>query len=101
MNMPLPSFRQIVSEVAWYYGLPTGDILGRRRFQSITGPRQVAMYLVRKLRGDTLHHIGDEFHRDHTTVLHAWQVIERDRATDATLQAQLDAIEKKLMPIAA
>ena len=48
------------------------DLVSTSRAQSVTWPRQVAMYLTRELTDATLPAIGRAFgNRNHTTVLHA------------------------------
>jgi chromosomal replication initiator protein len=57
--------------VAAHYYLSTDDLEGRRRRRTIVLARHVAMYLCRELTEASLSEIGEAFHRDHTTVLHA------------------------------
>ena len=63
--------------VAKHYQLSVYDLLGRRRLQSIAFPRQVAIYLTRKLTKISLAEIGKRFgQRDHGTVIYACKKIE-------------------------
>lgn len=68
----------IQQEVCKFYGLTKADIIGNKRSQAIVYPRQVAMYLSRELTDLSLPRIGNEFGgRDHTTVMHATNKIQR------------------------
>jgi len=69
----------ILETVAKYFNVRPSDIKGRRRTKQVVLPRQVAMYLVRKLTEHSLPEIGEICGgRDHTTVLHAYERIETD-----------------------
>jgi chromosomal replication initiator protein len=68
-----------------------------RRHRNILVPRQVGMYLARKLTGLTLGQIGAYFGgRDHTTVLHACRRIERAMETDPALRGTVRQIHAEL-----
>jgi chromosomal replication initiator protein len=63
---------EIQSAVSEHFGLSPQDLLSPSRTARVAWPRQLAMYLVRELTGDSLPAIGRDFGgRDHTTVLHA------------------------------
>ncbi len=60
--------------VANYYNLQISDFKSARRTRNVAFPRQIAMYLSRKLTDMSLPKIGEEFGgRDHTTVIHAYE----------------------------
>ncbi len=62
------------------------ELVGQRRHQAVTFPRQVAMYLARELTSSSLPRIGKEFGgRDHTTVIHATTKIMRLIGEDRTV----------------
>ena len=61
----------IIYEVARHYGVTKDDILSSKRSREVIIPRQLAMYLTRELCGASTTRIGDEFGRDHSTVMHA------------------------------
>jgi chromosomal replication initiator protein len=80
---------RIVDVVCKHYGVRIADLNGRRRTQSIVLPRQVAMFLTRKLTPLSLTEIGARFGgRDHSTVLYAVSKIE-ERMSSAAKFAQL------------
>ncbi len=74
--LPTPSL--IISQVCKFYNMDEIVLRGSLRNKGTSEARQVAMYLVRKLTNLSLPDIGQEFSRDHTTVLHAINKIESD-----------------------
>ncbi len=87
---------RIVQVVADQSNLPVDVLRGKRRTNNIALPRQIAMYLIRKLTNLSLSDIGAHFKRDHTTVLHACGKIEALREKDAKLAATLRELLAKL-----
>ncbi|MBS3984893.1 MAG: chromosomal replication initiator protein DnaA [Selenomonadales bacterium] len=88
----------IKKAVATHYGLKLDDLTAKKRTRLVTHPRQVAMYLCRKLTSASLPRIGEEFGgRDHTTVIHACERVETDIARDAGLAKIIKEIEQKLL----
>ena len=62
----------IIKAVMAHFQIKLSDLQSKRRSQSITHPRQVAMYLARGLTRHSLEEVGGYFGgRDHTTVMHA------------------------------
>ncbi len=82
-----PSLKTIVSLVAKYFGLKAADLVGKSRRRAIAHARSVAVYLARQLADKSLHQLGSFFGgRDHTTVLHSYQMIEQGLRTDPALR---------------
>ena len=75
-NLPTPSL--IISQVCKFYSVDESALRGSQRSKGIAEPRQVAMYLVRKLTNLSLPDIGTQFARDHTTVLYAISKVESE-----------------------
>jgi len=87
----------ILEAVSKYFGIRLQDLLGRRRTRSINHPRQIAMYLARKLTNLSLGEIGMHFGgRDHSTVLHAEQTIDAERTQDPKLAQTLAELTSRL-----
>ena len=83
--------------VAAYFNLRIEDLKSQRRTRNVAYPRQIAMYLSRKLTDMSLPKIGEEFGgRDHTTVIHAYEKISDNLKTDESLQHTVNDITKKL-----
>lgn len=73
------SIKQIQETVAGFFGITLDDMKSKRRTHAVTYPRQLAMYLCRKLTDHSLPDIGECFGgRDHTTVIHANDKINRE-----------------------
>ena len=83
--------------VAAYFNLRVEDLKSQRRTRNVAYPRQIAMYLSRKLTDMSLPKIGEEFGgRDHTTVIHAYEKISESLNNDESLQHTINDITKKL-----
>jgi chromosomal replication initiator protein len=77
---------EIQKKVAIHYAIKLGDMSSARRVRQVAMPRQVAMYLSKRLTTQSLPEIGRNFGgRDHTTVLHAVRKIEEAMDLDANL----------------
>ncbi len=91
------SIELIQSIVAEHYGFADDLLRARSRKQEIALARQVAMYLAKRLTNASLKTIGLHFGgRDHTTVLHGVQTIEKALTKDANLRRDLADIQRKI-----
>ena len=94
--------RQITIEliqdiVSSYYNLKIEDFKSSRRTRNVAFPRQIAMYLSRKLTDTSLPKIGEEFGgRDHTTVIHAYEKISQNLKKDESLQSAIAELTKRI-----
>ncbi|MBE6976401.1 MAG: chromosomal replication initiator protein DnaA [Ruminococcaceae bacterium] len=83
--LPTPSL--IISQVCKFYSVDEIALRGSNKSKGIAEPRQVAMYLVRKLTNLSLPEIGQEFARDHSTVHYAITKVESElKKSNVTLQ---------------
>lgn len=83
--------------VSSYFNLRVDDFKSQRRTRNVAYPRQIAMYLSRKLTDMSLPKIGEEFGgRDHTTVIHAYEKISEGLKTDEGLQNIVNEVTKKI-----
>ncbi len=88
---------RIVNVVCKHYAVTLADILGRKRTQSITLPRQVAMFLARRLTPHSLEELGEYFgKRDHTTVLYGVDKIRNKAKEDPRFQQLLHDLEARI-----
>lgn len=88
---------KIQRTVAEEFSITHNDMTSKRRARDIARPRQVAMYLCKKLTKRSLPDIGRRFGgRDHTTVMHAVKRIDQLRAEDPVLDGRVKALEAKL-----
>ncbi len=80
----LVSIDNIQKTVAKYFKIRVADLSSKNRRQSITRPRQIAMYLARELTSHSYPEIGETFGgRDHTTVINACKRIRVLKENDA------------------
>lgn len=99
---PVSLAATFVSEIqratARHYGIDLNDMLSRRKTADVVLPRQVAMYIAKSITRRSLPEIGRRFDgRDHTTVLHAVNKIERLMCSDPELVAAIESIKVSLM----
>lgn len=88
---------KIIDYVCKIYNMQYDDIIGKKRPKNIAMARQVAMYLCRKITDASLPKIGQAFGgRDHTTVIHAYEKIEKMRKEDKSFESQLQQYEEKI-----
>ena len=84
-----PTIRNIVAEVAAFHTITADHILSPNRTHEIVRPRQIACYLARHLTKLSLSQIGTRIGgRDHTTVLHSIQKVERLMVSDEFSQTK-------------
>jgi chromosomal replication initiator protein len=89
-NRAIPS--EIIKTVAAHYGLRVSDMKAKSNAKPIAFPRQVAMYLCRKLTGLSYPEIGRLFNdKHHSTVMHSVEKIERLIEDDANFRKVVDA----------
>ena len=89
--------RSIQHAVERHYALPAGAMRSPRRDRKVARPRQLAMFLCRRLAGRTLPEIGRLFgDSDQTTVIHAVRTIEALRLSDPASERDLLALCRAL-----
>jgi chromosomal replication initiator protein len=91
------SIDEIQTRVSEHYRIRKAEMTSARRAREVARPRQVAMYLSKQLTPRSLPEIGRRFGgRDHTTVIHAVRQIEKLRAQDAELDADIRLLTRQL-----
>jgi chromosomal replication initiator protein len=84
---------EILKAVASYYGLRVSDLKTRSNTKQIVFPRQVAMYLLRKLTNQSFPDIGRLFNdKHHSTVMHSVEMIEKKIEDDAEFRKAIDGL---------
>ncbi len=87
------TIEKIQRKVAEYFNIKPSDIIGKNRSRSIARPRQIAMYLSRKMTKHSFPEIGTFFgNKDHTTVLFAYNKIEKEIGEDSKLLSAIEQI---------
>lgn len=91
------SIEQIQKKVSDHYHLSFKDMHSRRRPANIAFPRQIAMYLSRKLTNHSLKEIGEAFGgRDHGTVHHACQTVDDRIELEQEVRTKVEFLENQL-----
>jgi len=86
----------IQKRVSEFFHIRLADLKSKKRTQHIAFCRQVAMYLCRKLTDSSFPTIGDRFGRDHSTVIHAYNLISRRVSNDSAFRHSIEKIERDL-----
>lgn len=88
-----PTAAMIIAETSRYFGIDEQVIKGSARSREVVNARQAAMYLVRRMTALSTPDIGREFGgRDHTTVLHSLDQIEKKMKSDPTFSQTIKEI---------
>ena len=89
---------KIQNVVSNYFNISLSEMLSQRRSRPLARPRQLAMYLAKKLTTRSLPEIGRRFaNRDHTTVIHAVKTITRLSEQDDEMKKNISQIKSLLL----
>lgn len=89
----------IIETVAEHFNISPDDIKSTKRNKEIAYPRQICMYLCRKMTADSLQAVGNSLgKKDHTTIIHGEKKISDDLKKDENLQNTIDVLIKKINP---
>ena len=96
-TQPIPvTIEKIINEVARTYNLLPSDIRGKKRSANVSAARQMTMYIIREVTGMSMEAIGQEFNRDHSTVVYSINTMEKNIAKDKHLKEMCDDIIKNV-----
>jgi len=87
-----PTPKAIIEAVCVFWRVPRTKVLSKDRTQHVATARQAAMYLIRKHTNLSFPDIGDELNRDHSTAVHAFNVIQRRVQTDAPFARLMERV---------
>jgi len=88
---------EIQKAVSSHFDVKQLDLVSQRRAVAIARPRQIAMYLAKRLTTRSLPEIGRKFgNRDHSTVIHAVRRIEELRGTDSEIDGAVRSLMRQL-----
>jgi chromosomal replication initiator protein len=77
-----------------FFSINLDEMLSQRRSRPLARPRQIAMYLAKKLTTRSLPEIGRKFaNRDHTTVIHAVKTIDKLSKNDEEMRKNIEEIK--------
>ena len=89
---------KIQNIVSNYFNISLSEMLSQRRSRPLARPRQIAMYLSKKMTTRSLPEIGRRFaNRDHTTVIHAVKTISRLSEQDDEMKKNINQIKSLLI----
>lgn len=93
------SIDQVQEVVSRYFNINTVELKSSRKNKNLAYPRQIAMFLCRKVLKCSFPDIGSKFGgKDHSTVIHAVRKIEKNIKHDEQLRADVEQLEKNLSP---
>ena len=83
--------------VCEYFKIDIEELKGKKRSKDINYPRQIAIYLCRIMTNESFPKMGTYFGgRDHSTIISAYQRIERDLKTNTQLQTVINELKNKI-----
>ncbi len=97
VGQPTPSIDRVQEVVSRRWGVTPEGLRSKARTKTLTVPRQVAMYLARDMLGMQLVEIGQAFGgRDHSTVIHSVNKVERQMIRDRTFKERVEMARQEL-----
>ncbi|MBN4050028.1 chromosomal replication initiator protein DnaA [Nitrospira defluvii] len=91
------SVDDVLQAVSERYQIRISELKSKRRTKNLVIPRQIGMYLTRKLTNLSFPEIGKAFGgKDHSTVIHACKQIEKEKAEDFNLKMTLESLAEHL-----
>lgn len=98
-NTKIMTSKLIMQVVAKFFNIKVTDLTSDKRSTTIAFPRQIAMYLCRKLTSESFPKIGTEFGgKDHSTVMHSVEKIEQEIKNNPDLAGIIQKLENDLKP---
>ena len=89
---------RIEKVVADYFKISIDDLKSKKRNADIAFPRQIAMYLIRKLTDESFPKIAQEFGgKDHSTVMYSCEKISKELKTNSALKETIDKLESNII----
>ena len=96
-SQPIPvTIEKILNEVARTYNVMPADIRGKKRNANVSAARQMTMYIIREVTGMSMEAIGQEFQRDHSTVVYSIKTMTENIARDQHLEERWREIIKNV-----
>ena len=96
-SQPIPvTIEKILNEVARTYNVMPADIRGKKRNANVSAARQMTMYIIREVTGMSMEAIGQEFQRDHSTVVYSIKTMADNIARDQHLKETCSDIIKNV-----
>lgn len=95
----LISIESIQKVVSQFFNIKVADLRVKKKYKGFVVPRQVAMYLCRKLTNASLLEIGDKFGgKDHSTVLHSIRKVEERLEKEPSFRETIETLQRRIKP---
>ena len=92
------SIDKIQTVTSNFFSISLSDMLSPRRSRPLARPRQIAMFLAKRLTSRSLPEIGRKFsNRDHTTVIHAVKTVERLKEKNDELKRNIEELKSLIL----
>lgn len=89
--------KKIVESITEFYDIPNGNLFFTSRKKEYSKPRQIAMYLLKKELKMSYSEIGRKFGgKDHTTVIHACQLVEKEYEENDKVHQEVELILQRI-----
>ena len=96
-SSPNLTIESIQREVAAHFNIKVSEMRGPKRHKALARPRQIAMYLSRKLTSSSFPEIGSRFGgKDHSTVISACKKVEQLMEKDLQVRTAVETLERQL-----
>jgi len=87
------SIESIQKIVASHFNIKTTELKSSKRLKTLVLPRQIAMYISRKMTSSSFPEIGNKFGgKDHSTIIHAMKKIEQKMEEDVQLKNTIERL---------
>ena len=85
--------------VGKHFSVKMEDFNSKKKIQTIAWPRQIAMFLATTMTDLSLPEIGREFNRDHSTVVHARDLVKEKINADPFFTAEINQIISEIKAV--
>jgi chromosomal replication initiator protein len=93
-NITIENIQKVVAN---YFNISFSDIKGKKQTKSVSWPRQIAIYIARKLTEYSYTELGYEFGgKHHTTIMYAHEQIENSLRSDSSLYSTIQILERMI-----
>ena len=86
---------KIISKVAEKYSIHENDIYSQKRTSNIAQARHICIYLMKKLLDASYPSMGRLLKRDHTTIMHSYDRIEKEIKNNSTFEIEINELIKE------
>jgi len=94
------TIEEIIKAVTDRFQIKVSELKSKKRTKNLVTPRQIGMYLSRKLTSQSFPEIGKAFGgKDHSTVIHAYKQIDKLKDEDYNLKATVEDLAKRLKEV--